>query len=104
MTYSLLHDYPQNIKLYLHGTPHLHDISFDKLPGRVTETVGVHHMKIYGWDNDVIISGANLTHDYFVNRQDRYVLFHDDKLTQFYYEYILYIFIIYIIFKIDWLK
>ncbi|KAI8453427.1 hypothetical protein BY996DRAFT_7157129 [Phakopsora pachyrhizi] len=31
-------------------------------------------MKFYGIDDDVIMSGANLSHDYFVNRQDRYLL------------------------------
>ncbi|SNX82506.1 related to PGS1 - phosphatidylglycerophosphate synthase [Melanopsichium pennsylvanicum] len=31
-------------------------------------------MKIYGFDNDVILSGANLSRDYFTNRRDRYLL------------------------------
>lgn len=89
MVQSLQYKYPQNIKFYLHGTPHLYDVPFEKLPGRVMETVGVHHMKVYGWDDkNVIISGANLSNDYFINRQDRYVLFHDNNLNQFYYEYI----------------
>ncbi|KAJ3107964.1 Tubulin polyglutamylase complex subunit 1 [Phlyctochytrium planicorne] len=33
------------------------------------------HMKIYIFDDDVIISGANLNADYFNHRQDRYMLF-----------------------------
>lgn len=36
---------------------------------------GVYHIKSYIFDNNMIISGANLSHDYFTNRIDRYVLF-----------------------------
>jgi phosphatidylserine/phosphatidylglycerophosphate/cardiolipin synthase-like enzyme len=35
---------------------------------------GVHHMKLYVFDDDVIISGANLDDAYYTTRQDRYVL------------------------------
>lgn len=66
----------------------MYDIPPDTLPGRINETVGVHHMKVYGWDDNVIISGANLSNDYFVNRQDRYVLFHDYDMSHFYYKLI----------------
>lgn len=45
-------------------------------------------MKVYGWDDNVIISGANLSNDYFINRQDRYVLFHDYDMSHFYYKLI----------------
>lgn len=31
-------------------------------------------MKLYAFDDTIIISGANLSHDYFTNRQDRYVV------------------------------
>ena len=36
--------------------------------------LGVQHVKAYVFDNDVIISGANLSENYFTNRQDRYFL------------------------------
>jgi CDP-diacylglycerol--glycerol-3-phosphate 3-phosphatidyltransferase len=36
------------------------------------EVFGIHHMKFYVFDNDVIITGANLSEDYFTTRQDRY--------------------------------
>jgi len=29
-------------------------------------------MKFYVFDNDIIITGANLSEDYFTTRQDRY--------------------------------
>lgn len=44
------------------------------LPQRWNETVGLQHMKLYVFDDSVLISGANLSHDYFTNRQDRYLL------------------------------
>ena len=35
---------------------------------------GVSHLKWIVIDDDVIITGANLSHEYYTNRQDRYVL------------------------------
>ncbi|KAI7697549.1 CDP-diacylglycerol--glycerol-3-phosphate 3-phosphatidyltransferase [Sarcoptes scabiei] len=37
------------------------------------ELQSLHHMKLYIFDDDIIISGANLSDLYFTNRQDRYV-------------------------------
>ncbi|KAL5474038.1 hypothetical protein EMCRGX_G028611 [Ephydatia muelleri] len=37
--------------------------------------MGLQHMKIYLFDDSFIISGANLSRDYFTNRQDRYMKF-----------------------------
>lgn len=46
-------------------------------------------MKIYGADHDIIISGANLSHDYFTNRQDRYVRLSDQpELSDYLFELI----------------
>lgn len=39
------------------------------------EISGVHHQKIAVFDDTVIIGGANLSHNYFVNRKDRYFMF-----------------------------
>lgn len=41
-------------------------------------------MKLYGIDDEVIISGANLSTDYFTNRQDRYHVFSDAALTEYF--------------------
>jgi CDP-diacylglycerol--glycerol-3-phosphate 3-phosphatidyltransferase len=49
------------------------------LPERIKEVMGVLHLKLYIFDNNVIISGANLSNDYFTNRQDRYILIQDCK-------------------------
>ena len=39
------------------------------LPPRVNEVVGVSHIKAYLFDNDILMSGANLSSDYFTIRQ-----------------------------------
>ncbi|KAL3176050.1 hypothetical protein MRX96_010756 [Rhipicephalus microplus] len=39
------------------------------------ETVGLSHLKVYLFDDTLILSGANLSDQYFRNRQDRYVVF-----------------------------
>ena len=41
----------------------------------MSEVIGVCHLKAYVFDDDVLISGANLSTTYFTKRQDRYYLF-----------------------------
>jgi CDP-diacylglycerol--glycerol-3-phosphate 3-phosphatidyltransferase len=41
-------------------------------------------MKLYGVDDEIIMSGANLSSDYFTNRQDRYHLFRSKELTDYF--------------------
>lgn len=41
------------------------------------EIISLQHMKCFVFDNDVIVSGANLSDQYFENRSDRYFLFKD---------------------------
>ena len=38
------------------------------------EIFGVHHMKANVFDNNVLLTGANLSEDYFTDRQDRYIV------------------------------
>ncbi len=40
--------------------------------------MGTFHTKIYIFDNSVLISGANLSEEYFVSRKDRYLLINDE--------------------------
>jgi CDP-diacylglycerol--glycerol-3-phosphate 3-phosphatidyltransferase len=64
------------------------------VPQRFIEGFGLQHMKCYGFDDEVIISGyfgltsANLNDDYFKNRQDRYVSFASSTLSQYFDELI----------------
>lgn len=40
---------------------------------KYNEIISLQHIKIYLFDDDLIISGANLNEQYFTNRQDRYI-------------------------------
>ncbi|XP_014777063.1 CDP-diacylglycerol--glycerol-3-phosphate 3-phosphatidyltransferase, mitochondrial isoform X1 [Octopus bimaculoides] len=73
----VLSAYPQNARLSLFHTPDLRGILKKIMPNRYNETIGLHHMKVYLFDDSLIISGANLSETYFTNRQDRYILFNN---------------------------
>jgi CDP-diacylglycerol---glycerol-3-phosphate 3-phosphatidyltransferase len=45
--------------------------------GPLREVFGVHHIKAYVFDSNVVITGANLSEDYFTDRQDRYMVIQD---------------------------
>lgn len=72
-----------NVRLY--HTPNLNGWEAKLVPKRFNEIYGLQHMKIYGIDDEVILSGANLSQDYFVNRQDRYWVFKDKYLANYYH-------------------
>lgn len=63
------------IEMHLFHSPLLRGIIHRALPVRVREIIGVQHMKMYVFDDSVLLSGANLSETYFTNRQDRYILF-----------------------------
>ncbi|XP_018366936.1 PREDICTED: CDP-diacylglycerol--glycerol-3-phosphate 3-phosphatidyltransferase, mitochondrial [Trachymyrmex cornetzi] len=72
-------------KVFLYHTPKLRGMMKAAIPDRFNELIGLQHMKLYIIDNDLIISGANLSNDYFTNRQDRYFIIEDCKeLCNFY--------------------
>ena len=48
--------------------------------------MGVQHIKTYIFDEDIILSGANLSDWYFVNRQDRYILIKNEREISSYFE------------------
>jgi CDP-diacylglycerol---glycerol-3-phosphate 3-phosphatidyltransferase len=45
------------------------------LPNPYNEVAGVFHIKVYVIDDTLILSGANLSEEYFVDRHDRYLHF-----------------------------
>eukprot|EP00250_Pteridium_aquilinum_P015737 c22734_g1_i1 orf=1351-2520(-) len=65
------------VRVALYRTPDLTKGLEKILPSRLNEVVGVCHMKVYIFDNHVLMSGANLSSSYFTNRQDRYILLRD---------------------------
>lgn len=81
---SLARDFPNQVDVCLYRTPGL-PVWLERLIGkRVVEGAGLQHMKIYGGDDEFIFSGGNLSHDYFSNRQDRYLHFWNQPLLSNY--------------------
>ncbi|XP_005097727.1 CDP-diacylglycerol--glycerol-3-phosphate 3-phosphatidyltransferase, mitochondrial [Aplysia californica] len=76
MLRPLMADY-KSVQVALFHTPDLRGILKRLVPDRFNETIGLTHVKLYLFDDSFIISGANLSNDYFMNRQDRYILFND---------------------------
>jgi CDP-diacylglycerol--glycerol-3-phosphate 3-phosphatidyltransferase len=68
-----------NVAFYL--TPHMSGWRKYSVFNREkwNELVSLHHIKCYIFDDNIIISGANLSDTYFTNRQDRYILFRNCK-------------------------
>lgn len=82
---TLVEKFGKRVDLRMYHTPQLSGISRSITPKRFNETYGLQHMKLYGFDDEVILSGANLSQDYFTDRQDRYYIFNNKKLTNYYY-------------------
>jgi CDP-diacylglycerol--glycerol-3-phosphate 3-phosphatidyltransferase len=83
----LLAEYGDRITLSLFTLPAAQRAAI--LPSPLDEVAGVFHMKTFCCDNQLIISGGNLSTEYFVDRQDRYVLFGEaGPLASFYHEFI----------------
>ncbi|XWW98111.1 hypothetical protein V2A60_006107 [Cordyceps javanica] len=69
------------VEIRMYHTPNLTGLRKKYIPKRINEGWGLQHMKLYGVDDEIILSGANLSTDYFTNRQDRYHLFKSKKVT-----------------------
>ncbi|KAI5790124.1 hypothetical protein EDC01DRAFT_657629 [Geopyxis carbonaria] len=72
------------VEIRMYHTPNLKGFKKTVVPKRLNEGWGLQHMKLYGIDDEIIISGANLSNDYFTNRQDRYHMFSCGELTNYY--------------------
>jgi CDP-diacylglycerol--glycerol-3-phosphate 3-phosphatidyltransferase len=72
----LTHPYSRNVKLSFFVNPNVSHLT-KLMPGIVGEIKGVLHSKLLIFDNYTIITGANLSHNYFTNRQDRYYIIQD---------------------------
>ena len=74
----------ERVEVRMYHTPNLTGLRKKYIPKRINEGWGLQHMKLYGVDDEIIMSGANLSSDYFSNRQDRYHLFHSKDLTDYF--------------------
>ncbi|KAF8072207.1 hypothetical protein FPV67DRAFT_1484364 [Lyophyllum atratum] len=71
----LMEKFPERVHISLFRSPSLRGLLAKVVPPRFNEGWGTWHAKIYGVDDEVMISGANLNQSYFTNRQDRYIHF-----------------------------
>ncbi|KAI4179847.1 MAG: hypothetical protein L6R41_007603, partial [Letrouitia leprolyta] len=84
MLASLLADFPDRVEVRMYHTPNLTGLRKRFVPKRINEGWGLQHIKLYGIDDEVILSGANLSSDYFTNRQDRYHVFSSRRVTDYF--------------------
>ncbi|ORZ03397.1 hypothetical protein BCR43DRAFT_483288 [Syncephalastrum racemosum] len=83
---SLIREFPDQVQVSLYHTPDLTGMLKRALPQRFNEGIGLMHLKLYGFDDTIMLSGANLSTDYFTNRQDRYILFDKQPdITNYYH-------------------
>jgi CDP-diacylglycerol--glycerol-3-phosphate 3-phosphatidyltransferase len=54
----------------MYHTPNLTGLRKKYIPKRINEGWGLQHMKLYGVDDEIIMSGANLSTDYFAKIHD----------------------------------
>ena len=81
---SLVAEFPDQVEVRMYHTPNLTGIRKALIPKRINEGWGLQHIKLYGIDDEVILSGANLSNDYFTNRQDRYHIFSSKSVTDYF--------------------
>ncbi|KAI1391578.1 uncharacterized protein F4822DRAFT_190286 [Hypoxylon trugodes] len=74
------------VEIRMYHTPNLTGLRKKHIPKRINEGWGLQHMKLYGVDDEIILSGANLSNDYFTNRQDRYHLFSSSEVTNYFWD------------------
>ncbi|CVL13247.1 probable phosphatidylglycerophosphate synthase PEL1 [Fusarium proliferatum] len=72
------------VEIRMYHTPNLTGLRKQFIPKRINEGWGLQHMKLYGVDDEIIM--ANLSTDYFTNRQDRYHLFASKAVTDHFWK------------------
>ncbi|KAK9470284.1 uncharacterized protein V1510DRAFT_286840, partial [Dipodascopsis tothii] len=77
-------EFGDRVRIRMFHTPNLRGLKKSLVPRRLNEGWGLQHMKLYGFDDEIVLSGANLSQDYFSDRQDRYYVFKSAPLTAYY--------------------
>ncbi|KAI5291269.1 CDP-diacylglycerol--glycerol-3-phosphate 3-phosphatidyltransferase [Ascosphaera acerosa] len=83
---GLVAKHGQRVDIRMYHTPNFRGLKKRLVPKRVNEGWGLQHMKLYGVDDEILLSGANLSNDYFTNRVDRYHLFRSQQLADYYHQ------------------
>eukprot|EP00127_Corallochytrium_limacisporum_P003220 Clim_evm69s147 gene=Clim_evmTU69s147 len=79
MLHDLSTDFPDQTDIRLWRNPLSKGWLGRLLPQKFNEILGIQHSKIYIGDDNVIISGANLSRSYFEDRTDRYIYLENCK-------------------------
>ena len=69
-----LNNFNRNVRVGFYHNPDSGMLKGKFSNSPLREVFGVHHMKAHVFDNSVMITGANLSEDYFTDRQDRCVV------------------------------
>ena len=69
---KLVNDFYPRCRVFLYKVPLLEKFPYNFIPSPIDEILGVYHCKFYLFDDKVIVSGSNLSTEYFESRQDRY--------------------------------
>lgn len=81
---NLVATHGDRVEIRMFHTPNLVGLRKRFIPQRINEGWGLQHMKLYGFDDEIMLSGANLSDDYFTNRVDRYHLFSSKDLANYF--------------------
>eukprot|EP00743_Colponemidia_sp_Colp-15_P009810 GILK01010746.1.p1 GENE.GILK01010746.1~~GILK01010746.1.p1 ORF type:complete len:459 (-),score=38.28 GILK01010746.1:34-1410(-) len=82
---KLKQSFPSRVRVSFFHSPLLSGLLKRWLPERTNEIVSVFHIKANVFDNDIIITGANLGDTYFTTRQDRYILIRNSPMLAEYF-------------------
>lgn len=87
MLAPMVSSYSPNLQVFMYTAPCMRSSIWNwMIPERLNEIFGLLHMKILVFDNDVLITGANLSTAYFTNRADRYVVIRNcARLAEYYW-------------------
>lgn len=84
----IVKQFSRSCQVSFYHTPDLRWPLNKLLPHRYNELVGLQHMKFYLIDDSVIITGANLSSDYFTNRQDRYIVIENHRQLSDFFDHL----------------
>lgn len=71
---EVIDHYHPRIQVYLYQLPQIRGHLATFIPYKFRELLGVYHCKFAIFDSNVLLTGANLSCEYFTSRQDRYFL------------------------------
>eukprot|EP00042_Codosiga_hollandica_P051548 m.634636 g.634636 ORF g.634636 m.634636 type:complete len:487 (+) comp58303_c0_seq7:2-1462(+) len=84
ITHPLVQQFGHMCDVSLYHTPELRHIWKRILVPPFNEIISLTHVKIYIYDDTLLLSGANMSDHYYTNRQDRYVLITDAGVSEVY--------------------